>query len=116
MIEDGHSRLETPVLFPNTEVKLAMFLALVSDQTRTLKVVFHFLLFTMAKKIILLALALLLVLSTIICINISEDKETISFDDTEYSETPLLRSVEQTDNSIGEVYRPEKSSKSCKKK
>lgn len=69
----------------------------------------------MTKKIILLALALLLVLSTIICINISEDKETISFDDAEYSEAPILRSTEQVDNSIGEVYRPEKSS-SCNKK
>ena len=33
--EDGHSRLETPVLFPNTEVKLPTLLALVSDKMRT---------------------------------------------------------------------------------
>ena len=33
-LEDGHSRLETPVPFPNTEVKLPTLLALVSDKMR----------------------------------------------------------------------------------
>ena len=31
---DGHSSLVTPVLIPNTEVKLATSFALVSDKTR----------------------------------------------------------------------------------
>jgi len=34
--EDDHSRLETPVLFPNTEVKLSTLLVVVSEQTQSL--------------------------------------------------------------------------------
>ena len=39
-IEDGHNRLETPVLIPNTEVKLPMLLAIVADKLQTLQAVF----------------------------------------------------------------------------
>ena len=35
-IEDDHNSLETPVPIPNTEVKLTMFLALVSEMKRNL--------------------------------------------------------------------------------
>jgi len=32
IFDDGHSRLETPVLIPNTEVKLPMLMAVVPDK------------------------------------------------------------------------------------
>ena len=38
--EDSHSRLETPVLIPNTEVKPPTLLAVVSRKTQTLQAVF----------------------------------------------------------------------------
>ena len=41
-IEDGHNRLETPVPFPNTEVKLPMLVTLVPQQARNHQAVFHF--------------------------------------------------------------------------
>ena len=34
--EDGHNRLETPVLIPNTEVKLPMLVAVVSKEAKPL--------------------------------------------------------------------------------
>ncbi len=40
--EDGHNRLETPVPFPNTEVKLPMLLAVVADQPPNHQAVFHY--------------------------------------------------------------------------
>ncbi len=42
-IEDGHSRLETPVPFPNTEVKLPMLMVVVSYKMPNLQAVFHIL-------------------------------------------------------------------------
>ena len=40
--EDGHSRLETPGLFPNPEVKLPTPFVLVPDKARSSGAVFHF--------------------------------------------------------------------------
>jgi len=38
--EDGHNRLETPVPFPNTEVKLPMLIALVPHKVPNNQAVF----------------------------------------------------------------------------
>jgi RNase P subunit RPR2 len=38
--EDGHNRLETPVPFPNTEVKLSMLAMLVPEKARSHQAVF----------------------------------------------------------------------------
>ena len=40
-IEDGHNRLETPVPFPNTEVKLPMLTVLVPDKAPSNQAVFY---------------------------------------------------------------------------
>ncbi len=40
LFEDGHNGLETPVLIPNTEVKLPMLMAVVSDKTPNHQAVF----------------------------------------------------------------------------
>ncbi len=40
MFEDGHSRLETPVPIPNTEVKLPMLMAVVAEKPLNLQAVF----------------------------------------------------------------------------
>ena len=42
-IGDGHSKLETPVLIPNTEVKHLMLLAVVAEKPPNLQAVFHIL-------------------------------------------------------------------------
>ena len=39
--EDGHNELETPVLIPNTEVKLFMLVAVVPDKVQNHQAVFH---------------------------------------------------------------------------
>ena len=41
-IEDSHSKLETPVLIPNTEVKLLTLLVVVADKSQTLQAVFFY--------------------------------------------------------------------------
>ena len=41
-IEDGHNKLETPVPFPNTEVKFLMLMALVPYKVPNHQAVFHY--------------------------------------------------------------------------
>jgi len=69
----------------------------------------------MKKKILTLSIALLLVASLIACVNLIDTKHENSFEATEDSEVIPSKHPITIDNSIGEVYRPEKP-RSCGKK
>jgi len=53
IFEDGHSRLETPVLIPNTEVKLPTLLAVVAHKPPNLQAVFFLYILFLHKTYIL---------------------------------------------------------------